>query len=220
MMPKTCWDKYLRINIRLVASCWFSLHLTFTMHGHMNVKFPDQWVVVTGHYIDCTVPAQYTNLAWLNPHSDRANGDNKFLWRAGIHLWDCGVTTHNSSFQTIIQLPVMQFITCPGWILILQCSLCSSDSLEKKTRNISSSLSRAAQLGSYSHLSFFPTLQEITLNHTIVQSHSMHTKSHQTAQTQGFPTLGFLFQFQNSHNWWVFGRGKAKHPLHLVFGQL
>jgi len=44
------------------------------------------------------------------------------------------------------------------------------------TRNISS-LSGAAQLGSYSHLSFFPTLQEITLNHTTVQSHSMYTKS-------------------------------------------
>ena len=28
MMPETCWDKSLIINIRLVASCWFlSLHL-------------------------------------------------------------------------------------------------------------------------------------------------------------------------------------------------
>ena len=27
MMPETCWDKSLKINIRLVASCWFlSLH--------------------------------------------------------------------------------------------------------------------------------------------------------------------------------------------------
>jgi hypothetical protein len=38
MMLETCWDNWLRINIRLVASCWFSLHLLFTMHGHMNVK--------------------------------------------------------------------------------------------------------------------------------------------------------------------------------------
>jgi len=30
MMPETCWDRSLIINIRLVASCWFiSLHPTF-----------------------------------------------------------------------------------------------------------------------------------------------------------------------------------------------
>jgi hypothetical protein len=29
MMAETCWDKYLRINIRLVASCSFSLRLTW-----------------------------------------------------------------------------------------------------------------------------------------------------------------------------------------------
>ena len=30
MMPKTCWDRSLIINIRFVASCWFtSLHPTF-----------------------------------------------------------------------------------------------------------------------------------------------------------------------------------------------
>jgi hypothetical protein len=40
MMPETCWDKSLIINIRLVASCWFlSLHPTFMMHGHKNLKF-------------------------------------------------------------------------------------------------------------------------------------------------------------------------------------
>ena len=39
MMPETCWDKSLIINIRLVASCWFlSLHLTFMMHGHKSLK--------------------------------------------------------------------------------------------------------------------------------------------------------------------------------------
>ena len=39
MMPETCWDRSLVINIRLVASCWFiSLHPTFTMHGHKNLK--------------------------------------------------------------------------------------------------------------------------------------------------------------------------------------
>ena len=40
MMPETCWDKSLIINIRLVASCWFlSLHPTFVMHGHKSLKF-------------------------------------------------------------------------------------------------------------------------------------------------------------------------------------
>jgi len=40
MMPETCWDGSLIINIRLVASCWFlSLHPTFMMHGHRSLKF-------------------------------------------------------------------------------------------------------------------------------------------------------------------------------------
>ena len=40
MMPETCWDKSLIINIRLVASCWFlSLHPTFMMHGPKSLKF-------------------------------------------------------------------------------------------------------------------------------------------------------------------------------------
>ena len=39
MMPETCWDRRLTINIRLVASCWFlSLHPTFMMHGHKSLK--------------------------------------------------------------------------------------------------------------------------------------------------------------------------------------
>ena len=39
MMPETCWDKSLIINIRLVASCWFlSLHPMFMMHGHKSLK--------------------------------------------------------------------------------------------------------------------------------------------------------------------------------------
>ena len=40
MMPETCWDISLVINIRLVASCWFlSLHPTFMMHGHKSLKY-------------------------------------------------------------------------------------------------------------------------------------------------------------------------------------
>ena len=40
MISETCWDKSMIINIRLVASCWFlSLHPTFMMHGHKNLKF-------------------------------------------------------------------------------------------------------------------------------------------------------------------------------------
>ena len=40
MMPETCWDKILIINIGLVASCWFlSLHPTFMMDGHKSLKY-------------------------------------------------------------------------------------------------------------------------------------------------------------------------------------
>jgi len=39
MMPETCWDRSLIINIGLVASCWFpSRHPTFMKHGHNNLK--------------------------------------------------------------------------------------------------------------------------------------------------------------------------------------
>ena len=39
MMPETCWDRSLIINIGLVASCWFlSLHPSFMMHGHKSLK--------------------------------------------------------------------------------------------------------------------------------------------------------------------------------------
>ena len=39
MMPETCWDKSLIINIRLVTSSWFlSLHPMFMMHGHKSLK--------------------------------------------------------------------------------------------------------------------------------------------------------------------------------------
>jgi len=34
MIPKTCWDRSLMINIELVASCWFSL---FTLHSRCTV---------------------------------------------------------------------------------------------------------------------------------------------------------------------------------------
>jgi len=39
MMPETCLDRSLIINIGLVASCWFlCLHPTFMMRGHKNLK--------------------------------------------------------------------------------------------------------------------------------------------------------------------------------------
>jgi len=39
MMPETCWDRSLIINIGFVASCWFlSLHPTFMMQGHKKPK--------------------------------------------------------------------------------------------------------------------------------------------------------------------------------------
>ena len=48
MMPETCWDKSLIINIRLVASCWFlSLNPAFMMHGHRSLKRSKMYQVVT-----------------------------------------------------------------------------------------------------------------------------------------------------------------------------
>ena len=39
MMPETCWDRSLIINIRLVASCRFlPLHRTFMMQGHKSLQ--------------------------------------------------------------------------------------------------------------------------------------------------------------------------------------
>jgi len=39
MMPETCWERSLIINIGLVAACWFlCLHPTFMMHGHKSLK--------------------------------------------------------------------------------------------------------------------------------------------------------------------------------------
>ena len=47
MMPETFWDRSLIINIGLVASCWFlSLHPTFMMHGHKNLKLSIRWQFV------------------------------------------------------------------------------------------------------------------------------------------------------------------------------
>jgi len=174
-----------------------------------RIQNPDQWVVVTGNYIDCTVLAQYTHLPWLNPHSDRENGGNKFLWRAGIHLWDCDITTHTPRFN---YHPVSCYAVChmswldsnsPVFSVFTRCSW-------ETTRNISS-LSGAAQLGSYFHLSFFPILQEITLNHPTVQSHSMHTESQQP-ESPNTSVLNLRFslsisQFSQLVSWW--GKGET-----------
>ena len=40
MMPETCWDRSLIINIRLVASCWFlSLHPKYSLCFHLVPKY-------------------------------------------------------------------------------------------------------------------------------------------------------------------------------------
>ena len=48
MMPETCWDISLIINIGLVTSCWFlSLHPMFTMLGYKNLKFTLMFTVLS-----------------------------------------------------------------------------------------------------------------------------------------------------------------------------
>ena len=55
MMPETCWDKSLIINIRLVASCWFlSLHPTVPLIHHLSTRWRcmtwtfDTWILRMG----------------------------------------------------------------------------------------------------------------------------------------------------------------------------
>jgi len=57
MMPDTCWDRSLLINIELVASCWFSLHLiyfvnfsTFLSEG-MRMSYLDESCVGSNTYL-------------------------------------------------------------------------------------------------------------------------------------------------------------------------
>jgi len=51
MMPETCWDRSLIINIGLVASCWFlSPHPTFVMHGHKNLKIKKKYKKYINNY--------------------------------------------------------------------------------------------------------------------------------------------------------------------------
>jgi len=40
MMPETCWDRSLIINIRLVASCWFSLFTLCSIQSSCPVLYP------------------------------------------------------------------------------------------------------------------------------------------------------------------------------------
>ena len=48
MMPETCWDIILIVNIELVASCWFSLslRLIFTMPGHKKLKYSSILLII------------------------------------------------------------------------------------------------------------------------------------------------------------------------------
>jgi hypothetical protein len=113
----------------------------------------------------------------------------------------------------------MQFVTCPGWIVFLQCSLCSSDSLEKKLeislKVSQEQLSWALILICHS-LPLRKKLQLITLQFNPT-AFTLKVTS-QTAQTQVFSALGFLFQFQTAHKWCVLVGGKVTHPLYLYFG--
>jgi hypothetical protein len=38
LVPKTCWVYESEWTSAFVTSCWFFLHLTYMMHGHMNIK--------------------------------------------------------------------------------------------------------------------------------------------------------------------------------------
>jgi hypothetical protein len=76
MMPETCCDRSLIINIGLVASCWFlSLHPTFMMHGHKSLKlvtishrsFETTYWSLKMASICCPETQSSSNLATLQP---------------------------------------------------------------------------------------------------------------------------------------------------------
>ena len=62
MMPETCCDRSLIINIRLVATCWFlSLHPTSMMHGHKSLRI---WILIlasnrASHYSNGLLPSDF-----------------------------------------------------------------------------------------------------------------------------------------------------------------
>jgi len=59
MMPETCWDRSLTINIKLVTSCWFlSLHPTFMMHFHKSLKYILQLTFPLNNTMLLSVPRQ------------------------------------------------------------------------------------------------------------------------------------------------------------------
>ena len=60
MIPETCWNRSLIINIWLVASCWFlSLHPTFMRHGHKSLKLSTLYIILQFRLII------YTKWLWL-----------------------------------------------------------------------------------------------------------------------------------------------------------
>ena len=62
MMPETCCDRSLIINIRLVASCWFlSLHPTSIMQDHRSLR---KWILIlasnrASHYSNGLFPSDF-----------------------------------------------------------------------------------------------------------------------------------------------------------------
>jgi len=65
MMPETCWDKSLIINIRLVASCWFlSLHPTYTC-----VFMEEERSVQSQHTLHSLLEALAACFGLINPSS-------------------------------------------------------------------------------------------------------------------------------------------------------
>ena len=81
MMPETCWDRSLIINIGLVVTYWFiSLHHTFMMRGHKDLK---QGVALSGL---CHEKPTSNNLTHSTANSFTNRSQFSFTLRAKLVL--------------------------------------------------------------------------------------------------------------------------------------
>ena len=149
MMPETCWDKSLIINIRLIASCWFlSLHPTTTVF-RWDSKQPAHmcsvcvtWIVTSVHICAACVSLELSlqctyvqRVCHLNCHFSANMFSVCVTWIViSVHMCSACVSLELSLQCTYVQ-PVCHlnchfsahmFNVCVTWIVtsVHICSTC------------------------------------------------------------------------------------------------